>query len=391
MYKIFRLTSIISVFILAALFNIYADTRTENIELYLVIDKSKSMVEEISDVSEYINRTFVEDFLIAGDRLVLIQFYGKADLVYDGRITISNKKEVMRDISNIPADGRFTDIGNALDRLRRAVVESETDGRRKYLILLTDGKQEAPPESPYYTPDGSFNHEFLLNTKVIQKAGWKVMILGIGQDTVVEELADELGTTHEVLDFEGGTPAIKNPDEIIGRILASGFSIENSIINLSLKSEGYTSDRTITVDQILYQAPSGNYKLLNKAWTSQISPDSETEVSIRLSEDALKELSGNNAAGSILFNFSGDTPFLPAVFDSVLISYNNDSSGEKSGDKISEKSSNDMNKDFNWLIIVIVILVVAAVIAIIIIRNLVFHREDDDGSKNKKDEISIDS
>ena len=389
MYKIFRLPVLIFILVLIVISSLSADTRTENIELYLVIDKSKSMVEEISDVTDYINENFIKRFLVPGDRLVLIQFYGMADLIFDGIITASNKNDLISDISSIPANGRFTDIGNALDRLDIAVNSAESRTERKYFILLTDGKQEAPPESPYYTPDGSFNHRFLENTKVILKEGWKIMILGIGQDTIVEELADELGTTHEVLDFDDVPPEIIQQDEIIGRILASGFKIENGTIIINLKSEGYTTERKVVVDQITYQLPGANYNLLTSSYSFMIQPDSESIQEITIPEDSLKQLSGNDTVGSIIFNFAGDTPFLPAVFDSVLLS--SDSHGENIAEKSSEKSENDMNNGINWLIIVIIILVVASVIAVLIIRNLVFHREDDNGSKNKKDEISIDS
>ncbi|HAK47101.1 MAG TPA: hypothetical protein DCO79_14435 [Spirochaeta sp.] len=390
MNKKLRLLSMTILLILSITNGIFADTRTENIELYLVIDKSKSMVEEITDVSAYINETFIENFLISGDRLVLIQFYGKADLIYDGIISDSEKTILMNDLSNIPADGRFTDIGNALDRLDTAVRSASGRSERKYLILLTDGKQEAPPESPYYTPDGSFNHEFLENTKVIQRAGWKVMILGIGQETAVEELAEELGTTSEILDFsEESRPEAKSAAEIIGRILASDFSIIEGELKFSLKSEGYADMRTIIIEQITYQLPGGNYDLLSSPETIEIEPGEKIATGIELADNKLIQLDDNETSGSIIFKFSGDTPFLPAVFDSVLISAA-DSADGSNDKKVSEKSENSGNNEVNWLIVVIVILIVAAVIAFFIIRNLIFHRDEDEGNKKKKDEISVD-
>ncbi|MDC7227194.1 MAG: VWA domain-containing protein [Spirochaetales bacterium] len=388
MYKILNLLSIILIVIFAVSTPVFSDVRTENIELYLVIDKSKSMVEEISDVSQYINETFVEKFLITGDRLVLIQFYGKADLIYDGIINTDNKRSVMEDISNIPADGRFTDIGNALDRLDRTVSNASGNGMRKYLILLTDGKQEAPPESRYYSPDGSFNHDFLENAKIIQRSGWKIMILGIGQETAVEKLAEELGTTHEVLDFSGqaAKPEVKSEDEIIGRIIAEDLKIKDGLIYFKLSSEGYLESRTIEIEQITYQLPGRNINLLNKAFSIIIESDSEKAVDIEISPEALKETEENEIEGSIIFKFTGDTPFLPAVFDSVLISTEGSSLIEN--EKVSENPSNDGNNDFNWLIIVIVIILIAAIIAVFIVRNLISHRDEDEG--HKKNEISVD-
>ena len=303
--------------LLTTTFQLSADNRTENIELFLVIDKSKSMVEEISDVTSYINEAFIEEFLIPGDRLVLIQFFGKAELIFDSVITDESKKSVMNDIAAIPADGRFTDIGNALDKLDEIARNGRKKNDRKYLILLTDGKQEAPPESPYYTKDGSFNHKFLENTKTIQRNGWKIMILGIGLDTAVEELAEELATTHEVMDFSENMPEPKSPSEIIGRILSEDFKIEDGRLYLTLSSEGYTAERIINIEQITFQHHSGNYDLLDKAVSFSIKPDSTKNIDFTLSEDKLKEIIDDGISGSIIFKFSGDTPFLPAVFEPV--------------------------------------------------------------------------
>lgn len=365
-----------------------ADVRNDNIELFLVIDKSKSMVEEIQDVTTYINDVFIKDFLITGDRLVLIQFYGKADLIFDNIITTDNINSVMNDISLIPANGRFTDIGNALDKLDITVKSGIKQYERKYLILLTDGKQEAPPESPYYTPDGSFNHFFLENTKTIQRAGWKIMILGIGQDTAVKELAEELATTSEVLDFTETMPAEKSSSELIGRVLSKDFIIDGNKAFFNLISEGYTEERTIRIDQINYQLVSGNYDLLDEPVSLTVKPDTENSFQITFSNQKIKKINNRAEKGSLLFKFSGDTPFLPAVFDSVFISGSENVLDEE---KISEKSEKDGNNDFNWLIIVIIILVVAAVIAFIIIRNTILHRDDDETKKRSVNEISSDS
>ncbi len=393
MYKKFTILITALFLLLANVITVSADTRTENIELFLVVDKSKSMVEEIDDVTSYINEYFISDFLIPGDRLVFIQFYGNADLVFDGIVKENNIYSIMNTIKAIPADGRFTDIGNALDRLDSAVNDTQQRFDRKYLILLTDGKQEAPPESPYYTPDGSFNHKFLENTKTIQREGWKIMILGIGTDTAVEELAEELATTHKTLDFTGELPPPISQSEIIGRVTADNFEITRGVLSLSLSSEGYVSERTVIIEQITFQNSSGNYHLLDNKYSTTISPESSIDIHITLSSEVLNGIIPENTDGTVIFKFEGDTPFLPAVFSCNLGSEKNSEISSKTENVIkNEKNeSKDVIGGFNWLIIIIVILVIAGIIAFILIRNLILHKDDDERKKNNTNEISSDS
>ncbi len=372
--------------------NLFGDVRSDNIELFLVVDKSKSMVEEISDVTSYINKTFIGDFLIPGDRLVFIQFYGQADLVYDEIITETSIKSIKTHISGIPADGRFTDIGNALDVLNNEVETSSPTELRRYLILMTDGKQEAPEDSPYYSPDGSFNHEFLKNTKIIQKKGWKILILGIGADTAVRELSDELLTTYEELDFSDDSAEVISNEEILGRITAENLSIENMSLSIELTSEGYTTGRIITIEQILYQISSGNHKLLSKPLDIEIMPEETKLITIELDPDMINNIVNDGEKGNLLFNFEGDTPFLPAAWESTIaLSAHLSAAAEESDKNISEKTKNDGNNSFNWLIIVIVIIAAAAVLAVILIRNTLFHRDEDEKREDNKHEISGDN
>ncbi|MBI9105560.1 MAG: VWA domain-containing protein [Spirochaetales bacterium] len=367
---------------------LFADDRTLNIELFLVIDKSKSMVEEITDVTSYINKVFINDFLIPGDRFVLIQFYGKADLIFDEIITDSSMQRINREISEIPADGRFTDIGNALDELNRTLENSQPTGGRQYLILLTDGKQEAPEESRYYSPDGSFNHEFLENTKIIQRKGWKIIILGIGSDTAASELSDKLLTTYKELDFTGDTVPEMSKDDILGRIIANNLLIDNGILSIELESEGYISTRIIEIEQILYQISDGNHELLSAPVFIEIKPEEKKRISIELDPAKIKNITNDSEKGSLLFNFSGDTPFLPAVWRSNLI-LSGDTAVPQADNTVldenkNENNQNNKNKGSGWIIIVIIILVIAGIIAAVIIRNSLLHRDDEDDGKKQK-------
>ena len=87
------------------------------------------------------------------------------------------------------------------------------------MLLITDGKQEAPPHSPFYSPDGSFNHEFLENTKEIQKSGWKIVVLGIGDASAAKEIAQELSASYSVVSESTSSQEISESiDNFLGRL-----------------------------------------------------------------------------------------------------------------------------------------------------------------------------
>jgi hypothetical protein len=196
-------------FFLILVFPLLADTRTQNIDVMVAIDKSLSMEQKIGAVKNWVNSYLIDQVVVPGDFLDVVAFYGKADVIISQSIkTDADKAEVKKVISEIRGNGRFTDIGNALDVLKAQIETKENDGRDKYVLLLTDGIQEAPPTSKYYSPDGKFNHEFLANTKTIQQKGWKVMILGIGTETAAKDLATALSSTYAEITGKVSTGAL---------------------------------------------------------------------------------------------------------------------------------------------------------------------------------------
>jgi hypothetical protein len=56
---------------------------------------------------------------------------------------------------------------------------------------MTDGKHEPPPGSKYYSKDGTVSHEYLRQTSETQKLGWKIIVLGFGQESP-KEIADSI-------------------------------------------------------------------------------------------------------------------------------------------------------------------------------------------------------
>jgi Mg-chelatase subunit ChlD len=247
-----------------------ADKRTENIDMFVVLDRSLSMdrsvggVKKIDAVKAYTTSELIDGQLILGDFLEVIAFYGKTEVVVSQLIaTEADRAAVKRVVGGLVANGRFTDIGNALDTLRTEVAKRESNGRLKHVLLITDGIQEAPPTSKYWSKDGSFNHEFLENTKTIQKKGWKIQLLGLGAGTAVLDLARELEAVFGELTGEVSKAELaRQTENLLGTIRITDGSAAvapvgadgSTELSLSLRSEGYSREVTVSVAGIAASA-----------------------------------------------------------------------------------------------------------------------------------------
>jgi len=309
-------------FILAATF-IHADKREEPVDVIIALDKSSSMVEEIDAVKEYVRTAIIDQLLIPGDFLTVVTFYGKTQIPISAFLKTNEEKDnLSAAISRIDADGLYTDIGNALDVLGTELEKQSDSGRKKYLLLITDGKQEAPPESKYYSPDGSFNHEFLANTRVIQMKGWKIHVLGIGTEQAARELAEELSgkysevssepTSEELAaktqDFLGRIDLVEPP--LISRLTAQG----KGKISLTLASQGYEKRESIQliISRILLSISSKEEKnILTGEYQVDLKPEEAKEIKIPIQ---VPDPPGKGEyQGTLEFLFASEEGFLPAV------------------------------------------------------------------------------
>ena len=314
-----------SILILIGLFFLpicsFGDERSENIDVFLVLDKSLSMVEEIDAVTDYVDTELVEKTLIPGDFFLVLQFYGQAELLLAKEVGAAglSQDELGRRIKQVAADGHFTDIGNALDTLQETLKEYDDRERRKFLLLITDGKQEAPPESKYYSPDGRFNHQFLENSKVIEKEGWKIHILGIGAGSAAKELAETLSGTYTEVEEEPTPEEIaRETKDLLGSILVQGtpqvkaFSRRGrSTLTLNLESRGYDEAKTISLRRLFIDLE-GREIALAEDIELIVPPSEEQPYTIALTYE------GDEPVGSGMVEMGvdfGDGPvFTPARF-----------------------------------------------------------------------------
>ena len=299
---------------------ILADSRKDNIDVIIALDKSLSMEKKVDAVKSWVNSFIIDQLIVPGDFLTVVAFYGKTDIIISQAITNdADRKSAKAVISQIRGNGRFTDIGNALDVVKAQLADKEKDGREKYVLLLTDGIQEAPPTSKYYSKSGKFNHEFLANTKTIQQKGWKVMILGIGIDTAAKDLAKELQgsyseissklTPENISQTAGtlfGTPAIDGP-VTVSPISVSG----DSRISFVLKPSGLAGDMRITVNGVDAQVGTRSLTgLLPAPVTLTVKKDGSTPVHIPVRFPPA--LQPGTSPATLTFSFGSTERFAPA-------------------------------------------------------------------------------
>ena len=300
-----------------------ADDRTEPIDVMIALDKSLSMVDEIEAVKEYVIDTLVGELLIPGDFLHVIAFYGETDIAVSRDVI---DEDSLADISfmlaNVEADGYYTDIGNALDVLR-TWVERRGDDRPKYLLLITDGKQEAPQDSPYYSPDGSFNHAFLDNTRTIQREGWRIQVLGIGSATVAQELAEELaGSFGEVSESASAEEIAEQTASFLGRLDITGTPQLSPVgrdgratLSFAVTSSGHQAAATVEIDRVNVGRAGGSPRnALGTPLTVTVPADGTEQVTLSLA------LGRDPAPGpvSVGLGFGEGETLIPARFDVTI-------------------------------------------------------------------------
>ena len=299
---------------------VFADSRKDNIDVIIALDKSLSMENKVGGVTEWVNSSIIDQLLIPGDTLIVVAFYGKADVIISQAVkNDADKKALQGIISKIRGNGRFTDIGNALDVVKAQIAARQSDGREKYILLLTDGIQEAPPGSKYFSKDGKFNHEFLANTKTIQEKGWKIMILGIGTDTAAKDLAHELkGTYNEVNEkvtagsLADTTGAFFGTITTEGSVRVGGVSADGSSrLSLDLKASDLKNDASVTLNGVTARIGTREIpNVLPAPFKFGVKKDGPTHVSVPLKFPA--DLPQGPTSGALTFSFGPGAAFAPS-------------------------------------------------------------------------------
>lgn len=294
------------------------DLTSDKKTVIIALDKSTSMKEEIESVKEYV-LDLIDNKINIGDNLIIIPFYGKYDTPINLTVKSNIDKEVVKKrLKKIFATGWYTDIGNALDVLKKEVDKLTEDPNKKILIMVTDGIHDPPPSTKYKTKEAYSNNELLLNAKEeIVKEGWKVIYLDIGgrsDPAIVDKLATHYVEVKENLPQEELSKEIKERmPSLETRIYIDGkikFTPVNSkgraAIIIPLKIENLKQSEVMSIENIQFlNLIIFKIKIINPPHVTKFVKDGKVKIKIPLTITG--DLKPGKYKDSIKFTFSENT------------------------------------------------------------------------------------
>ena len=142
----------------------------------------------IEEAKSYAAAKVLGPILIPGDRLIVELVYGKVERLISLSIgSEEDKAKAIRAIRAVRANGRFTDLGAALDAAKRDLDELGESNRPKYVLLITDERQEAPKGSPYQASDFKLKHPSLEYIKRVDLGKFRAITVGLQVGAKVEK------------------------------------------------------------------------------------------------------------------------------------------------------------------------------------------------------------
>lgn len=179
---------------------LFCAERTEPLDVYILVDKSLSMEESgaFSSLSEWLANTFIDTTLIKGDTVFLYFFYGETQKAYHKTLQqTSDFSDLKTTLVQEKSDGAFTDIGLALDTLKKDITDYNS-AHTSVAFLFTDLIQEASYGSKYAGTYYDFAQRYLIEDRIISHTGtdssnlWYEITVQIGAIQTIEERAQKI-------------------------------------------------------------------------------------------------------------------------------------------------------------------------------------------------------
>ena len=206
------------------------EPRSGSLDMILLIDKSLSMASFFDEAKAYVAGKVIGPILVPGDRLIVETVYGKTDrLMSTGVGSEEYKAKAIRAIRSIKANGRFTDLGAALDKAKKDLDELGQPDRPKYVLLITDERQEAPKGSPYQAIDYKLKHPSLEYVKRVDLGKFRAITVGL---QVGAKVAQNAPTVMQLLmdpPLRGDSPAVGTPGNSKGATAGGSTAAERAL------------------------------------------------------------------------------------------------------------------------------------------------------------------
>jgi hypothetical protein len=189
-----------------------ARERSGSVDVFLVLDESGSMKPIFSRVTAFIGEALVQGYLEPEDYLCVIGFSSEARIRVSQRLSSEAEKENLAELVrtlNVVPQG-YTDLGRALEEALRQLERLSHPSHQQVVLILTDGVNHPPRDSPYFAPvkpdkgggmppTSGFNDRFLAQVESLSKKGFRTHVVGIGTITDAQKLGDALATDYTLL------------------------------------------------------------------------------------------------------------------------------------------------------------------------------------------------
>lgn len=157
-----------------------ADTRTEPIDAYILIDVSAAMGDSVKDAAEWVCGKVIDDLFIAGDRVTVWSFSADTRRHFEQEtLTAEGKERIKAAIRNLRGDGGKPAVADALGALLRTAESRKEEGRLAYLLMA----------SSLVESGDSAADKLLKHSRVAEQPGWKAVVVGVGIERAVAEKA----------------------------------------------------------------------------------------------------------------------------------------------------------------------------------------------------------
>lgn len=222
---------------------------SNNIDMVVLLDTSESVFPIFDTLVELVVEDTIKNHLQMGDYFHLLSFAGSPQIEVSSQInTTEDIEKALKHIFLLQPLGQYTDLLRALQYLYHFTSDLP-EGRKKYIVILTDGIHDPPPDSPFHPSKRNIEKELEQITGQIYRKNWDVRIIEL-PSTPTESTAgnqsdpsrdDGSGTTSDALPADNkGTNFIENLSE----------QLDTGIVEYPDKIDGDSSNEVLGTPSI---------------------------------------------------------------------------------------------------------------------------------------------